>query len=670
MNKEFLHCFRVQIVPGYYEEERLSSVVKFCTENNFKNVMLFINAEVYNTGHMTLSEAEPWVGAIKRAKKVLEENGISVSLNPWIEIGHLERGRALKEGQNFVTMVDYDGNTSKLVACPFDQGWRTYFKEFYQYLVKEVEPEVIWVEDDFRLHNHGSLKYGGCFCPLHMRAFNKRLGKNYTREEFTDKLFRKEADEDVKRAFLDVNRACMSDLAKFLGDTVREVSDKTAVGLMSSAHIRHEMEGRDWKAVHENLAAGGDMINRMHLPMYMESSIKGYYILFNAFTFILRGQLPREVKVYPELEISSFNTFSKDKECIRFQVESALPLELDGMTYDLFDYTGNGAVHAYGYGEAVNKITPYLNRVINSGYKFENLVGITFLTDERMCYTKKITTGDFMSLSPDIPYVYAKLQAYGISAKVSTDKEPLSQTVALYSDVVNSLSDEELSRLFKNNRAILDGSAVIALCERGLGHLAGIAGYDIDTSLVRSYEEIEGDRLISGVKGWRCTSHGRIGTYLNIKYIGEPNILSRTFDYMGNEVGIGNAISDGHFIFPYFSPSPGELCYDQFNPLHRELCIDYVLRQEREAVVSDYSGIYCYLSKTAENSGVLIMVNTTLSDFGVTRFHTSRKIEEITEICRDGVERTVSYRQADSLVTVDSAFAGNSTKTFVVVFKK
>ena len=74
----FLNCLRIQIVPGHYEQQRIRSIVEFCKKYAFDNVMLFINAEEYNVGHMTREEAEPWVAAMKRAKEVLNREGITV----------------------------------------------------------------------------------------------------------------------------------------------------------------------------------------------------------------------------------------------------------------------------------------------------------------------------------------------------------------------------------------------------------------------------------------------------------------------------------------------------------------------------------------------------------------------------------------------------------------
>ena len=105
----FLNCLRIGIVPGHFEEQRIENIVTFCKKYKFDNVMLFINNEEYNVGHMTKEEAVPWLAAIKRAKNALIDAGITVSLNPWMEIGHLDRGRKLKEGQDFVTQVDFNG---------------------------------------------------------------------------------------------------------------------------------------------------------------------------------------------------------------------------------------------------------------------------------------------------------------------------------------------------------------------------------------------------------------------------------------------------------------------------------------------------------------------------------------------------------------------------------
>ena len=77
--KEFTNCLRIAIVPDDLQDERLEDVRTYCKKYGFTNVMLFFNAEEYNLGHITKEEAMPWIEMIKKAKRVLEANGISVS---------------------------------------------------------------------------------------------------------------------------------------------------------------------------------------------------------------------------------------------------------------------------------------------------------------------------------------------------------------------------------------------------------------------------------------------------------------------------------------------------------------------------------------------------------------------------------------------------------------
>ena len=52
---------------------------------------------------------------------------------------------------------------------------------------------------------------------------------------------------------------------------------------------------------------------------------------------LTRAMLPSETEVYPELENFPFSLFSKSRRFTRFQLLSALPLDLAGITIDLYD---------------------------------------------------------------------------------------------------------------------------------------------------------------------------------------------------------------------------------------------------------------------------------------------------------------------------------------------
>lgn len=610
VKKAFLNCLRVQIVPEYFEGERICNIADFCEKYGFRNVMLFINAEEYCVGHMTIEEAKPWVDTMKRAKRVLTERGISVSLNPWIEIGHLDRNRPLKPGQDFVTMVDYNGQKSQMVACPLCQNWRSYYAEFYTYLLRELEPEVMWVEDDFRIHNHAPLAYGGCFCDEHMRRYNAKLGKNYTREQFVQQLFEK-GDMKVRKAWLDVNRSAMVDLAEYLGKVVYAATGgKTKVGLMSSMHQQHATEGRDWYGIHKGLAQGGEMIDRLHLPSYQEISSKQYYYNFNLVPYIGRVFLPRQCSVLPELENGSFNTFTKEARFLQFQLESAIPLCIDGMTYDIFDFVGNGTVEATGYGQAVKQIEPYLNAVMALSLKYETLEGVVCPVDEKTVYHRK-NVKDLASLYPDENDFYAYLNAVGFTTKITKGKRFRGKTVALSGGAVYNFTDEQLENLFAQNFVIVEGGAAIALIERGLGYLIKAQSYRrYDRECELSYEQPSADMRINGISGYRATMFFRAGSYVQIEYCKPVRALSHVYDYQNRLVGCGDVYEQNFLLIPFVINT---LLLEQFHDLRTTMLRNAVLERTTCIVSTGYAGVYAYLYRR-KREDVLILVNSTVSD--------------------------------------------------------
>ncbi len=666
--KRFLNCLRIQIVPGHYEKQRIDSIVNFCKKHAFDNVMLFINSEDYYHGHMTKEEARPWIEAMKRAKQALTQEGISVSLNPWTEIGHLDRGRTLKENQDFVTITDYEGKRCEVVACPMDEKWQTYFLDFYEYIIREIEPEVIWIEDDFKLLGHGGgLQFGGCFCEHHMKAFNKKLGTEYTREEFADLLFRKEPQKEVQKAFLEVNRECMAELAEKIGTKVRDIGLGTKIGLMCSAPQTHCIEYRDWNRMQDGLSQGQPKIGRIHLALYWEEeSMKQYYQNFNYNSFICRGFLAEDTHVLPEIENASFSTYAKDREALRFQVESALPLDIEGMTYDIFDFAGNGAIEAFGYGEAVEEIMDYLTAVIDSGYSFHKLSGITFLLDEQTSYNQPIIQKDLLKdLYPDEFIFGAMLQGHGISARCSKAKEFQDEVVVLATGNVHNFSDEQLINLFRDNHVILEGEAVIHLIDRGLGHLIGANAYKQygANSDIQSYEQIEGNALVNGIPGYRAAAFNRTGDYVKITYYVEPQIRSRVYDYSGNEMGYGMVVAGKHLIIPYII---NDFWADQLHPLRGKVICDYIDSLEKDFVRADYSNVYAYYSKSEQN--VLILVNPTHHTLPATRFKmTGRAVRKLYEIERDGRKCEKQFAlDEEGFLVVEEQFNALSTKTFVL----
>lgn len=612
MNEKFLHCLRVAVTPDENVEKRTQNIIRHCKKYGFGNVMLFINAEEFNYGHMTVKEAKPWLNVIKNVSEKLKQEGISVGLNPWITIGHLDRGRKLKPGQNFTTMVDADGRKADLVACPLDEEWRKYYAEYLTYLIEEVKPDTVWIEDDFRIHNHAPLKYGGCFCPLHMKKFNEKLGANYTRDEFAKKATAEGEPGKERICLLEVQRETMNDFSRFLGETIRKCGKDVKIGLMSSAPQMHCTENRDWKTIHKNLAQGNVMINRIHLPCYFETTGKDYCYNFNRISMVVRALIPDETKIYPETENGTFSVFAKDPDFLRFQVEAAIPLNLSGMTYSIYGFVGNGAVDGYGYGKEIKRITPYLQAVKDLNFKFSSLEGVIVPVDEQICLKKE--NGVFpQGTTPNGFNACAFLTATGINCKPTTEREFKNKIVAMFGDTADGFDDEELKRLAKDNFILYDGGAVLKLKKRGL--LSLINATDAKDYLpddgFAAYEEAEKGIKVFGIDSFRASSQEKAGVYVRVTYNKRPVIYTTVHAHDFSVFGEGFARGENFGVFPYICD---DLYTEQLSDLRKTALVKMLseARTETKLVVTDKTSVAPYLYDESGRK-ILILVNATES---------------------------------------------------------
>ena len=347
----FQYIFRFCCDPGFNDGTEVPALLRYVDEARIDDVAVFANVEELNTGHMAFEEQDVYLELMRTLTRLLAEKGVSLSVNQWHSVMHADLGKRFAPGQNFRPMVDPEGRASELCVCPLCENWQAYISRLYARYAA-LEPSILWVEDDFRLHNHAPLAWGGCFCERHMALYSAAAGKTLTREEFVRGVLQPGEPHPYRKIWLDVSRDTMLSAAAAIGGAVRAVSAKAKVGLMSSAPHIHAAEGRDWHALLRALAAGRPPVDRVHLPGYQEASPAGYMQGFNMVSMLTRAFLPPETEVYPELENFPFSRFSKSRRFTRFQLLSALPLDLAGMTIDLYDLNGNGIVWEDGYHEA------------------------------------------------------------------------------------------------------------------------------------------------------------------------------------------------------------------------------------------------------------------------------------------------------------------------------
>ena len=112
---------------------------------------------------MTREEQDVYLRLMERVRDLLSGMGVTFSINHWHSVMHADLGKRMDPALDFRPMVDVEGNEAALCVCPLCEKWQRHIAGLYARYAR-LEPSILWVEDDFRLHNHAPLVWGGCFC--------------------------------------------------------------------------------------------------------------------------------------------------------------------------------------------------------------------------------------------------------------------------------------------------------------------------------------------------------------------------------------------------------------------------------------------------------------------------------------------------------------------------
>lgn len=554
MRNEFFYTLRFAMQPGRHEQDHFDRLLAFCNAARIDDVMFFINGEELNLGHLTREETKPWMEMIARGKALLQPLGFTISINPWPTLLHGDRGRTLREGQKFTRMVDPYGNEASAVACPLCPEWRSYIADIYA-CYAQIQPEILWVEDDFRLHNHRPLIWGGCFCERHMEEYSKQAGKSLGRSDFVEGVLKPGKPHPYRKIWLDTSRDAMVEAAQLIGDSVHRVSPGTKVGLMSSNPHVHCAEGRDWQGILSGLSAGNTMVNRPHLPAYTETTPQEYLQGMAACSMLTASMAPGSTLIYPELESFPHSRFSKSKTFTGFQLETSLALGAKGITLNIFDMMGNGIMPREGYQHVLSDEKEFLSAVQALGLGPGGREGVQVLASPLSSYTLHTSQGRSMEeLYPQETFWARLLRVSGIANTYCVGEEPEGSIVAVSGQYFRNLTGDRLKKLFNGNFVMMDGEAAYTLCEMGHGGLAGMlsAVWHPMESGFQAYEQACCGRLYAGVEDARISAQSCTGDYLQITYSGAVTRLSNVLNSQGETVGAGMAAVGGNvLILPY-----------------------------------------------------------------------------------------------------------------------
>lgn len=676
MKETYTYSLRVTICPDFYTEEKFRELLEFCKEAQIDDIQFFVDSEEINQGHPTEEELKPWLRMLAGFKPQVEDAGMTMSLNPWTTTLHMDRGRKLKKGQNFTTMTDRNGTQAKAVACPLDSNFQKYIKKTYG-MYAELGFNTIWVEDDFRLHNHTPLEWGGCFCDLHMKKFSAKAKKELDRTEFADGVVCEGEPHPYRKIWLDSARYTMNSLASVIGEAVHEKAPQTRIGLMSSVPEVHCIEGRDWKQIFANLSGDTRPLNRPHLPAYGEGAARQYAIDFQKISRLSAAITGEIAQLWPELDNLPHTTFSKSHRFARLEMESTLALGAEGITINIFDMIGNGISPRQKNEKMLKEIKPYLQGVRNLDYKGSQERGVCVMYSDKSSYTVHANGKKNMdAIQPCETFWAEYLGVFGIAYRYCDDSAVKGEIVAVSGQYFRNLTKRQIETLFYNNIILLEGEAAETLYDMGLGHLAGIETcewYALNGGR-HSYEQVAGDRIVQELPEARISAQSiaewvETGDYLHITYSTE-NRLPWTLMKAPNGTTAGDGltvVADRVIIFPY-----GHMrnqYYFLLNPVRQELFRELLLSQkgvELPAVVRECQYVTAnYYEQEGKN--ILLLINYATDDFEDVEISVPCEVHNVYEISRDhGIKIPMKFETTENGIILQDTLEHMTSRCLII----
>jgi hypothetical protein len=548
---------RFQILPGRDALARAREVAAFCRRHRIPAVHLFFNAEEWNRGHVTEAETQQHLRMFHQIIPVFREAGLSVNLNPWSTLLHCDRGRMLRAGQRFERMVSPSGRTARAVASPACRRWRAYLARLFGRMAA-LGFDTIWIEDDWRYHNHAPLDWGGDFSASMLRRFARRIGrKRVSRAQVLRHVLAPGRPHPWRREWLGLWREVSEENAAALRDAVAAANPRARLGLMSSHPDMHAAEGRRWESLFKALAINGRAVHRPHFGSYGETT--GPHLINScALLDVQKGLRPAWVESHPEIENFVFGRFSKSDAMTFAQMALCKVMGSEGLLLDLHAMTGNRVLEEHGMGPLLDRSRPALAWLAAEFPRSLTARGVGVLFREESAETLRLPPksryDDLFCPSERASFL---LGASGIAFQM----RPSPDSNALWGRKAWTYSDREVFDLL--GRGLwLDADAADILVQRGFGGYLGIRA--------RGWLERESalyavERVVSRSAGVRLGFNAGCNLFTRVLQF-DPRPGAQTWtevrDCMDRRVGTGLSV--------FANDRGGTVAVSAF-PLHAEL---------------------------------------------------------------------------------------------------
>ncbi|MBN2642714.1 MAG: hypothetical protein JXR78_13755 [Victivallales bacterium] len=435
------------LLPGHMRE--MADDLKYLHKECGVTDVAFMVPLVLDTAEINQDKAKRFRELLNEIIPLLTDSGLRIGILIQSTLGHGTASDA-----PFTRSVNAKGMTTASM-CPADPGVRAYVREAIG-IIAEMKPAFMLIDDDFRLANYGA---EGCFCELHLEALAKQIGKRFEREELFAAI---EHDTHLREQWDNVRMESLLGMAR----DMRAAID-AADPLISCGYCVCDAGGTELQFAHgiERILAGdnppfvriGNAMYWQHNPLSALGKIYWTAAQLEAFSYM--PELLAESDTYPQ------NRHYTSAKQLNYQIMFSL---LSGCTGLKLWITRLGEYQPES-GAAYRRM---LKTHIAA---YQEVCRLTPHTHRRGAVTPLITEeAQIPSSSNNMRsdnWACLLLARIGIPVRVGTPAP--GDTVMLTGAECDYFTDAQL-RAFASGALLLDGSAALKFCQRGMGELLGV----------------------------------------------------------------------------------------------------------------------------------------------------------------------------------------------------
>jgi hypothetical protein len=498
-----------------FADQRLEELVRFGHEAQIDSVQFFANTfrHTYYALPVDVESQREWIDWMREvvAPRIRAE-GFGLELNFQQLLGATTSNtdlRSLYKWKQF--MVDHYGNTSHGSPCPEDPVFRAEMAKMLRGWAG-TKPDILWIDDDFRLHNH-STDGMFCYCPLHLKKFAQRAGKDFSREEILAAVLQPGAPSAFRNQWLDFLGDSMAEFAQWISDNVHAQSPETRVALMTSGTNIHSLEGRDWKKVLGNFAGKFKPLIRPTFGLYTgttsppKSASAGLTSIISQLQVVEQSLGENNCDFAPELENTRYTTWAKS---VAHSTHSLILGQLMGLpmiTAAVNDLDGSPLAEEPTTVPLFRNARPRMEAIAALDLKRWPIHGLVCLSDKDAARKTQLTAkADYYDMAPGshLESVFVQM-GIPLNYKTAANAAAAGEVVLLEAATVWNASDEELKKIL-SGAALLTSGAARMISERGLAELLGVKVNRHRTQGIQSEEYL--DDKLPGVTKIRVPHRG------------------------------------------------------------------------------------------------------------------------------------------------------------------